>query len=204
MAQRSSLMADDDFGVLSRLGPAAIAGRLGRVLEFMRLLWALDHALHSTSKWMEARLGITGPQRLVIRMIGRFPGVSAGALADLLHVHPSTLTGVLRRLTGRGAIRRTADPRDSRRALFWLTARGQSIDRLRSGTVEAAVTRALARAPARNLAAARTMLARVTLELDREVSGTNDSRRVSAAGRRGRGRALPARPSGRAEAAPAS
>ena len=204
MAQRSSLMADDDFGVLSRLGPAAIAGRLGRVLEFMRLLWALDHALHSTSKWMEARLGITGPQRLVIRMIGRFPGVSAGALADLLHVHPSTLTGVLRRLTGRGAIRRTADPRDSRRALFWLTARGQSIDRLRSGTVEAAVTRALARAPARNLAAARTMLARVTLELDREVSGTNDSRRVSAAGRRGRGRALPARPSGRAGAAPAS
>ena len=204
MAQRSSLMADDDFGVLSRLGPAAIAGRLGRVLEFMRLLWALDHALHSTSKWMEARLGITGPQRLVIRMIGRCPGVSAGALADLLHVHPSTLTGVLRRLTGRGAIRRTADPRDSRRALFWLTARGQSIDRLRSGTVEAAVTRALARAPARNLAAARTMLARVTLELDREVSGTNGSRRVSAAGRRGRGRALPARPSGRAGAAPAS
>jgi DNA-binding MarR family transcriptional regulator len=204
MAQRSSLMADDDFGVLSRLGPAAIAGRLGRVLEFMRLLWALDHALHSTSKWMEARLGITGPQRLVIRMIGRFPGVSAGALADLLHVHPSTLTGVLRRLAGRGAIRRTADPRDSRRALFWLTARGQSIDRLRSGTVEAAVTRALARAPARNLAAARTMLARVTLELDREVSGTNGSRRVSAAGRRGQGRALPARPSGRAGAAPAS
>jgi DNA-binding MarR family transcriptional regulator len=204
MAQRSSLMADDDFGVLSRLGPAAIAGRLGRVLEFMRLLWALDHALHSTSKWMEARLGITGPQRLVIRMIGRFPGVSAGALADLLHVHPSTLTGVLRRLTGRGAIRRTADPRDSRRALFWLTARGQGIDRLRSGTVEAAVTRALARAPARNLAAARTMLARVTLELDREVSGTNGSRRVSAAGRRGRGTALPARPSGRVGAGPAS
>jgi len=204
MAQRSSLMADDDFEALSRLGPAAIARRLGRVLEFMRLLWALDHALHSTSKFMEARLGITGPQRLVIRMIGRFPGVSAGALADLLHVHPSTLTGVLRRLTGRGAIRRTADPRDSRRALFWLTPRGQGIDRLRSGTVEAAVTRALARAPARNRAAARTMLARVTLELDREVAGTNGWRRVSAAGRRGRGRALPARPSGRDGAAPAS
>ncbi len=175
MAQRSSMMADDDFGVLSRLGSAAIAARLGRVLEFMRLLWAVDHALQSTSKYMEVRLGITGPQRLVIRMIGCFPGVSAGALADLLHVHPSTLTGVLRRLTGRGAIRRTADPRDSRRALFWLTARGQRIDRLRSGTVEAAITRALARAPARNLAAARGMLARVALELDREVSVTSGS-----------------------------
>jgi DNA-binding MarR family transcriptional regulator len=193
-------MADDDLGVLSRLESAAIAARLGRVLEFMRLLWAMDHALQSTSKWMEVRLGITGPQRLVIRMIGCFPGVSAGGLADLLHVHPSTLTGVLRRLSGRGAIRRTADPRDSRRALFWLTSRGRRIDRLRSGTVEAAITRALSRAPARNLAAARSMLARVTLELDREVSVASDSRPLSAAGTRGRGRALPGRPSARGAA----
>src|SRR5258708_13404742 len=96
MAQRSSMMADDDFGVLSRLGSAAIAARLGRVLEFMRLLWAVDHALQSTSKWMEVRLGITGPQRLVIRMIGCFPGVSPGGLADLLHVHPPTLPAALR------------------------------------------------------------------------------------------------------------
>ena len=204
MAQRSSPTANDDVGVLPRLGSAAIARRLGRVLEFMRLLWAVDHALQSTSKWMEVRLGVTGPQRLVIRMIGCFPGISAGALAGLLHVHPSTLTGVLRRLTDRGAIRRTADPRDSRRALFWLTTRGRRIDRLRSGTVEAAITRALGRAPARNLAAARGMLARVALELDREVSGTSGSRRVSAAGRRGRGKAPRARPSARAGAAPAS
>ena len=172
MVQRWSL-ADEQFDELSQLGAAAITRRLGRVLEFMRLLWAVDHALQSTSKWMEARLGVTGPQRLVIRMIGCFPGVSAGALADLLHVHPSTLTGVLRRLTDRGAIRRTADPRDSRRALFSLTARGRRVDRLRSGTVEAAITRALANVPARNRAAARSMLARVALELEREVAGVS-------------------------------
>ena len=204
MRERWSLAADEEFGELSQLGAAAITRRLGRVLEFMRQLWAVDQALQSTSKWMETRLGDTGPQRLVIRMIGCFPGVSAGALADLLHVHPSTLTGVLRRLTERGAIRRTADPRDSRRALFWLTARGRRVDRLRSGTVEAAITRALANVPARNRAAARSMLARVALELEREVAGVSIARRVSAAGRRGRGRALPARPSGRAGAAPAS
>ena len=69
MAQRSSLMGNDDFGVLTRLGSAAIARRLGRVLEFMRVLWAVDHALQSTSKWMEVRLGVTGPQRLVIRIV---------------------------------------------------------------------------------------------------------------------------------------
>jgi MarR family transcriptional regulator, organic hydroperoxide resistance regulator len=195
MAQRP--LANEDFDTLARLGSAAVTRRLGRVLEFWRLLWAVDHALQSTSKWMEARLGVTGPQRLVIRMIGCFPGVSAGALANLLHVHPSTLTGVLGRLTDRGAIRRTADPLDSRRALFWLTARGLGIDRLRSGTVEAAIIRAVANAPARNLAAARGMLSRVALELDREVAGTSGALRLSAAGKRGRGRALPARPSGK-------
>lgn len=167
---------NEDFAGLARLESAAINLRLGRVLEFWRLLWAVDHALQSTSKWMETRLGVTGPQRLVIRMIGCFPGVSAGALANLLHVHPSTLTGVLRRLTDRGAIRRAADPLDSRRALFRLTPRGVRIDRLRSGTVEAAITRAVASAPARNRAAARGLLARVAFELEREVAGAGGAR----------------------------
>src|SRR3954469_22948255 len=74
---------------------------LGDVLEFMRVLWALDHALQSASKSMAARLGVTGPQRLVVRMVGRYPDISAGALARLLHVLPSTLTGVLQRLVAR-------------------------------------------------------------------------------------------------------
>src|SRR6266540_480401 len=97
--------------------------RLGPVLEFMRALWALDHALQSASKRMESRLGITAPQRLVVRIVGRFPGISAGEVAEILHVHPSTLTGVLKRLEGRGFVARRADPRDARRALLGLTAR---------------------------------------------------------------------------------
>jgi MarR family transcriptional regulator, organic hydroperoxide resistance regulator len=39
---------------------------IGQVLEFMRVFWALDHALQKTSKRMETTLGITSPQRLVI------------------------------------------------------------------------------------------------------------------------------------------
>ena len=71
---------------------------LGAVLDFMRRLWALDHALQSISKRMETTLGLTGPQRLVIRIVGHSPGISAGKLAELMHVHHSTLTGVLGRL----------------------------------------------------------------------------------------------------------
>ena len=32
-------------------------------LEFMRLLWAVEHGLQTTSKRMARRIGVTGPQR---------------------------------------------------------------------------------------------------------------------------------------------
>jgi DNA-binding MarR family transcriptional regulator len=123
--------------------------KLGPVLDFLRLLWAVDHALQSGSKRMEISLGVTGPQRLVLRIVGRFPGISAGEVAQILHVHPSTLTGVLRRLQARALLQRRVDPNDARRALFTLSAKGRKLDSLQTGTVEAAVRRALSRLPDR-------------------------------------------------------
>lgn len=117
--------------------------QLGKTLDFMRMLWALDHSLQTASKQMQSRLGVTGLQRLVIRIVGRFPGISAGELATVLHVHPSTLTGVLKVLVQRGALGRSLDPADARRALFTLTARGRQLDELKVGTVEARVRNAL-------------------------------------------------------------
>lgn len=119
--------------------------QLGEVLEFMRLLWAVDHGLQSTSKRMEATLGITGPQRLVLRLVGRFPGITAGTLAQILHVHPSTLTGVLKRLEKRGLLERKSDPLDGRKALFALTEAGRALDIPSTGTVEAVVQRVLSK-----------------------------------------------------------
>jgi len=136
------------------------------VLEFMRALWALDHALQSASKRMETRLGVTAPQRLVVRIVGRFPGISAGEVAEILHVHPSTLTGVLKRLEARGIVTRRADPRDARRALLALTARGRELDRLRSGTVEAVVRRVLQRLPSGSVRSARALAEALTAALD--------------------------------------
>src|SRR5438128_7540711 len=120
---------------------------LGAVLDFMRLLWAVDHSLQSASKRMEASFGITGPQRLVVRIVGRFPGIAAGRVAEILHVHPSTLTGILKRLEARGVLQRRSDPRDARRALFGLTAKGRKLDTVKTGTVEQAVRRVLTRDP---------------------------------------------------------
>src|SRR6185503_3710439 len=91
------------------------------VLELMRVIWALDHALQSRSKAMARTLGVTGPQRFVLRVVERHPGISSGALAEYLHLHPSTLTGVLQRLDDRGLLERRRDPEDARRVLLELT-----------------------------------------------------------------------------------
>ncbi|ADO75154.1 MarR family winged helix-turn-helix transcriptional regulator [Stigmatella aurantiaca] len=138
---------------------------LGEVLEFMRLLWAVDHGLQSTSKRMESNLGVTGPQRLVLRLVGRFPGITAGALAQILHVHPSTLTGVLKRLEKRGVLERKSDPLDGRKALFALTEAGRALDVPATGTVEAAVQRVLSRMPRARIVHTQEVLTALAEEL---------------------------------------
>ena len=115
------------------------APSLGDVLDFMRLIWALDHGLQSLSKRMQASIGLTGPQRVTLRVLGRFPGLSAGELARILLVHPSTLTGVLQRLEARELVKRTPDAADGRRASLTLTAKGRRLDVPARGTVESVV-----------------------------------------------------------------
>jgi DNA-binding MarR family transcriptional regulator len=164
--------------------PPPKARPLGGVLEFMQQLWAVSHGLDAVSKRMNRELGVTGPQRLVIRLVGCFPGISAGDLAGLMHAHPSTLTGVLRRLERRRLLVRTSDPSDARRLLFTLTARGRAIDRIRARTVEAAVAAALASASSREVMAASKLLRRLVERLaGGRRSRSRGGRRLRSAGR---------------------
>jgi DNA-binding MarR family transcriptional regulator len=135
------------------------------VLQFMQVLWAVVHGLDQTSKRMKGRIGVTGPQRLVLRVVGLFPGLSAGDLATILHVHPSTLTGVIRRLVKQRLLVRADDPSDRRRAILHLTKRGGRANATRRATVESAVANALDGASKRDRAAARRVLARLAQHL---------------------------------------
>ncbi|MBA3452994.1 MAG: MarR family transcriptional regulator [Deltaproteobacteria bacterium] len=134
----------------------------------MQRLWALTHALEVRSKSMARTLGVTGPQRLVIRIIGQMPNASARDVSDTLGMHPSTLTGILARLEAQKMIVRTKDSEDRRVARLQLTRGGEAIDRERKGTVEAAVRRAMGRADPPVLANAMTMLELLTAELERD------------------------------------
>ncbi|MBK9033679.1 MAG: MarR family transcriptional regulator [Myxococcales bacterium] len=133
----------------------------------MQGLWALVHALEVRSKRMSRTLGVTGPQRLVLRVVGRHPEITAGEIARILDLHASTLTGILARLESRGMLARHVDPRDRRRARFALTAAGRRIDRERKGTVEAAVRRALTRVSSSAAEETRGLLQALVHELER-------------------------------------
>ena len=139
----------------------AEASALPEVLQFMRLLWAIVHALQTQSKEMSKVFGVTGPQRLVLRVVGLFPGVSPGALAEILHLHPSTVTGVLQRLVSQGLLRRSTDAGDRRRSVLVLTPKGTRVNTSRKGTVERAVQETLEQVAPSDLSATADVLSRL-------------------------------------------
>jgi DNA-binding MarR family transcriptional regulator len=120
---------------------------------------------------MSGDLGVTGPQRLVLRIVGLSPGLSAGDLAATLHVHPSTLTGVLQRLVDQRLLVRSDDPDDRRRAVLRLTPRGRRVSALHTGTVEAAVADTLKRVTPRDRAATQRVLQHLAASLHAPAGG---------------------------------
>lgn len=142
----------------------------------MQVLWAVAHGLESASKRMHAELGITGPQRLVLRIIGHHDRISAGALAEIMHIHPSSLTGMLQRLEQAELIRRESDPFDRRRALLELTRRGMRLNDQREGTIEAMIDDALGQLSQERIATAKAVLGAIARALgpdgDEEAEST--------------------------------
>jgi DNA-binding MarR family transcriptional regulator len=150
---------------------------LGPVLDFMRLMWAINHRLDRTSRRMHTRFGVTGPQRLVIRVVGTHPGLSAGDLARTLHVHPSTLTGILQRLQTRGLLRRSADPNDARRVRLMLTGKGQRLTVPSIGSVETAIKRTLSKWSDAERESARRAFLAIAEALDDQTEDAKGARR---------------------------
>ena len=137
-------------------------------LEVMEALWALDRALHERERSAAGRFGITRSQRVVLRIVGQRPGVSAGGLSRILHVHPSTLTPVLQRLVESGLLGRAPDPVDRRRAVLRLSRRGKRVDEICAGRIDAVMSRALARMDSAEVQAMRRILLELAEALSQE------------------------------------
>jgi DNA-binding MarR family transcriptional regulator len=118
---------------------------------------------------MEKRFGVTAQQRLLIRCVGAYPGMTAGQLASVLNVDPGTVSAALRRLEQKQLVERRRDPVDSRRVALGLTPLGRALDTPAVGTVEAAVAELLASTPAGDLQVLTTALGRLTALVDEKL-----------------------------------
>lgn len=155
---------------------AELAYPLGPALDFLRHVSALNHAMERLSSRMERELGVTAQQRLIIRCAGKYPGITAGQLAVLLHLDPGTVSASLRRLEERGLLERRRDPRDKRRVALGLTPAGRELDRPAEGTAEHAVERLLSESREADVTTATAMLEKLSTLLEevaeREVAPT--------------------------------
>ena len=139
---------------------------LDPALDFLRALWRVDHAMNRRSKRMNAELGVTAEQRLILRCVGGVPGIAAGRLAALLFLDAGTVSVTIARLARRRLLERKRDALDHRRITLRLTPAGKALARPIAGTIEAAVVKVLETATPSDLAATRRVLARLGDALD--------------------------------------
>ena len=134
-------------------------------LEVMEAIWAPTHALEARSKWMRRAYGVSGPQLLLVRVVGRNPGCSPGEAARHMRLHAGTVTRLVAGLERRGLMRRAEHGADGRRVRLALTGRGRRLTRLSAGTVHRTVGRALAGARRGEVAAATSFIRKLAAAL---------------------------------------
>jgi MarR family transcriptional regulator, organic hydroperoxide resistance regulator len=144
---------------------------LGPALGFLQRIWQLNHVLERLSERMMTTLGVTAQQRLVIRCVGKYPGIGPGQLASLLRVDPGTVSAALNRLESKGLLERRRDPRDRRRTTLGLTAEGRALDGPTDGTVEAALGQLLEEAAPEDVASTVRVLEQLTGLVEAELTG---------------------------------
>jgi DNA-binding MarR family transcriptional regulator len=146
--------------------PSSTKFRDDTTLEFLRLLWSIEHSLQRISKRMESTHGVTGPQRLVLRLLRAEPTLSARELATLVFLHPSTVTGILQRLEKKGLVVRERDAADNRRVNLKVPARvTKTLDRP-EGTIEGAIKTALSKVSRAQVKHAQSALAQIARALE--------------------------------------
>ena len=142
---------------------------LNDALEFLQRLWRVNHTLEKLSSAMERKLGVTAQQRVLVRCVGKYPGIGAGQLATVLHVDPGTVSAALRRLERKGLIERRRSTLDSRRISLGLTRNGRAVDASSEGTVEQIAVELLSASSSQQIAGVTALLERFAVLLDAQV-----------------------------------
>jgi DNA-binding MarR family transcriptional regulator len=154
----------------SRRPADAVAEDASAVVRCLRRLFK---GLHEHSKAMQRKVGLSAPQAWALTILAEEPGLSLGDLAERMHAHPSTVSGIVDRLVGGRSVDRRSDPEDRRGIRLSLTPSGRRLLRRSPPPVQAGLQRAL-----RGMAPRRLRLLRRALE---EIVRTSELEEVEAA-----------------------
>lgn len=124
---------------------------LGGALDFLQAIRDLAHVIGLTSRQMQERDGLSATQETVLRIVGRFPDIAAGELAELLRVHPGALSAVVRRLENKGMLARRRDAVDKRKVLLGITAAGRQAMQAATTSFEVVLQEAMQSVPPEQL-----------------------------------------------------
>jgi DNA-binding MarR family transcriptional regulator len=136
-------------------------GRRADLDGAVRSLHRIFKAVDTFSRRALRDFGVSGPQIWALRTIGSAGTMTAGELAARMHLHPSTVTGILQRLEDRHLVARSREAHDRRVLRLELTERGRALTYLAPEPPRSVVFRGLARLSRAHLAETRRSLDRV-------------------------------------------
>ena len=93
----------------------------------MIALRKIIQAIELNSRKLVKRVGMTGPQLLVLQEIARMGETTAGSLARKVSLTQATVTGVLDRIESQKLIVRRRSQQDRRRVMIQITEKGSRV-----------------------------------------------------------------------------
>ncbi|MCP3953497.1 MAG: winged helix-turn-helix transcriptional regulator [Desulfobacterales bacterium] len=93
----------------------------------MVALRKIIQAIDMNSKKLVKRVGLTGPQLVILQEISNLGEVTAGEVARAVSLSQATLTGILERMEKRGLLFRRRSEHDKRRVMVRITDSGKKV-----------------------------------------------------------------------------
>lgn len=101
------------------------SGRLPTTIGY--LLAQVCKAHYARARAVLDDIGLYRGQQFVLCALWDQEGITHSELADVLHVHPATVTNALKRMERAGFVERRSDPTDQRLSRVYLTDVGREI-----------------------------------------------------------------------------
>jgi len=93
----------------------------------MIALRKIIQTIDMNSKKLVKRVGLTGPQLVILQEIANLGEVTAGEIAKAVSLSQATVTGILERMEKRGLLARQRSKSDKRRIMVRITPSGKQI-----------------------------------------------------------------------------